>query len=351
MALAFACATLSASDYIWKPDQSPSAPEWIAQLSPQSQLLGETRFQIQSPDRAGLALAATLFYEEQTGGFLRVFWGAAGSQTAMTLNLYEGVGMSNRRTILLKMDSISAQSYLTLQSFNVTTGIEKIHFQWIEPTTVFQSASADPIVLIDQFGDVFHEEEAKGGYEPIPRDEWRDQVVIAPLIFEPTRIEDGVAFQFELVEAPKIARLVTEISGLAPDRSCEVWLNGVFVGILQTPVPSLLDPGYDYDELLENWSWTGWRKGSLLLKSDSFQNGLNEVIIHQPSLEAESSPIALKNLKIEFRYGGEAATEKTFANEPEIWNETSSDAPEEENSLYPAVQLQFMLPQLDLNYE
>jgi hypothetical protein len=337
----------TAADYLWSADAPGEPPQWIRQLPPSSATLGETRFEISLPANNQLALAVTLFYREQEGGFLRVLWGQEGQETALTMNLYEGIGMENRRTLLLDLPRAASSSQLTLQSFDPSTAISKAYFQWIEPTTVYQPSRENPIVLIDEYGENFLKEEAAGWPEPLPQDAWIDGVTIAPLIQRPERIEDGVAFIFELVELPELARIEVELSGLPPEWPCELWVNGLPAALLNVEVPSLTDPGYRKDAASELWMWTGWRKGSALIPVELLQAGENEVILDvSTSNLVHQLPVAVKNLNLELLYEDQAETFIRPVDVPPLWEKASTEA----TTVVPGspVQLEFITPQLEL---
>lgn len=338
-----------AADYLWSTGVSDTPPPWIRQLPPQAAMLGETRFQIAMPPREELALAVTLFYQEQEGGFLRVLWGAAGVETALTMNLYEGIGLESRRTILLHPVQGAATANLILQSFDPSTRVSKIYFQWIQPTTVYQPTDENPIVLIDEYGDTFRREEAEGWPEPLPQDTWKNGVTIAPLIERPERIEDGVAFLFELVQLPELARVELEISGLPPEWPCELWLNGLPAALLNIEVPSLTDPGYRRETSTGLPIWTGWRKGSVLIPAELLQVGENEIILDFASSNLTYQlPVAVKNLNLELLYDEVGMARIDLAPTPPAWQPVPGVAPATTVVPGSPVQLNFLTPQLEL---
>jgi len=340
---------LPAADYLWTASGNREAPDWIRQLPPHASMIGETRFEIVNPQRPDLALAVTVFFQEQSGGFLRVLWGKKGVQQAMTLNLYEGVEMENRRTLLLKPDPDAVSCELTLQSFHAETGIQRAYFQWIEPTEVYQPASADPIVLIDEYGDLFRERDAAGWPAALPKDEWEGEVTIAPLTERPERIEGGVAYLFELVEEPDLARIAVEVAGLPPGDVCRLWLNGVEVGLLQPEVPSLTDPGYEKNAQTGEWSWTGWRGASLILPPDLLVTGENELILEVPADEnGVRAPVAVKDLILELNYPGTGGAEVVPQAVPAIWNEPAGEQGFAGGEEIDSRSLQFLPPRLEL---
>ncbi len=338
-----------AADYLWTSESAGTPPAWIRQLPPNASMLGETRFEISKPPQDELALAVTLFYQEQEGGFLRVLWGQPGYETALTMNLYEGVGMESRRTLLLHFPPGATVSNLILQSFDPSTGLKRAYFQWIVPTTVYQPSDRNPIVLIDEYGEALQQEKALGWPEPLPKDEWRRGVTIAPLIERPERIEDGVAFIFELVKVPELARVELDISGLPPEWPCELWLNGLPAALLNVEVPSLTDPGYRRDAVSGHPIWVGWRKGSVLIPAELLQVGKNEIIFDFSSSNLTYQlPVAVRNLNLELLYDRPGEDEVESVNIPQAWQTGPAAVPPMTVVPGSPVQLDFLIPQLEL---
>src|SRR5580698_3945969 len=75
----------------WMPGQPVASPAAHATIS----------FPI-NPPPGDSDLAVTVYFTETAGGFLRVYWAGVGDNGMLSDNLFEGIGIPNQRTLLIK---------------------------------------------------------------------------------------------------------------------------------------------------------------------------------------------------------------------------------------------------------
>jgi len=248
-------------------------------------------------------LAVTVYFTESIGAFLRAYW--AGSQTNEMLSddLFEGIAMPNQRTILIKRSTLSSSGTLTLQSSETTLDVSRVHFEWVDPSTISLASRVKQSALIDGAGKVFKELDVNGVPPQPPTDQVGSSVVTASLTDKPVRIESGVEFLATLQTMPQYSRLEIQISGAALGNTVQLTLNGNLVGNVSVDVPDLNDPGYQINDGAPP-VYVGWRKGviyvpaaQLKVGENQFQIGLKDVI---PS--GTASPLAVKDLLLQLKY-------------------------------------------------
>ncbi|MGB8354958.1 MAG: hypothetical protein WCD79_13770 [Chthoniobacteraceae bacterium] len=261
-------------------------------------------------------LAVTFYFTESMGGFLRVFWAGARTSEMLSDNLFEGIAMPNQRTVLIKRSTLSSSGTLTLQSSETTLDVSRIHFEWVDPSTVSLSDSAKQSSLIDATGKVFKDSDVNGA-PPLPlADQIGNSVVTASLDDKPVRIEAGVEFVAALQSMPQFARLEIRLSGAPVGKPVVLTLNGSPAGDISMEVPDLNDPGYQADAGLPS-KYVGWRKGVIYVSAsqlkvgdNQFQVGLKDVV---PS--GTASPLAVKELLLQLKYPEQAPVVQQVAPE------------------------------------
>lgn len=265
-----------------------------------------------APPQDDSNLAVTFYFQETAGGFLRVYWAGAQTNEMLSENLFEGIEMPNQRTLLIKRATLSSPGTLSVQSSENTLNVSRIHWQWVEPAPVSLADEAAQSALVNAGGKVLDEGEINGAPLLPLQDKITGSVVTAALTEKPERIETGVEFVATLQTVPPWARMELEISGAPPGKPVLLWINGEFAGEVSVELPDLTDPGYQQGSG-GGLSYVGWRKGVLfvpvtLLKAgdNQFQFGLKDVA---PSPQA--SPLAVKNLLLQLKYGGAPAPSAT----------------------------------------
>lgn len=250
------------------------------------------------------ALAVTLFFREIEGGFLRVLFGNWPAEILLSANLYEGINMPNQRTLLIPESMLDQPKRLTVEAGSSRSGLKKIFFRWVHTKMVSVSPSQGQTtkpVLIDETQRIIKEGEAFGTGEPPVEDSAKGNLVVANLTSKPERIEDGVAFVFDLEESPKVVRVEAEFSGLPLESNrnhTSFWLNNEPIGIIPTETPTLKDAGY---EGLQAGApvYTGWRKASALIPVDKLFRGENHLLFSWVDDSDNPKPVAIRNLKLE----------------------------------------------------
>ena len=169
-------------------------------------------------------LAVTLYFTETNGGFLRVYWAGAQNSEMLSDNLYEGIGMPNQRTLLIKRSTLSSAGTLNIQSSEPSLNITRIHWEWVDPATVPLAGAAKQTALVDAAGIAQPDAEVNGAPVLPKPDQVGDTVVTAALIEKPERIEGGVDFVATLQQAPQYARLEVQMAGVPVGKTVKLWM-------------------------------------------------------------------------------------------------------------------------------
>lgn len=248
-------------------------------------------------------LAATFYFSEAMGGFLRVYWAGTKTNDMLSDNLFEGIAMPNQRTVLIKRSTLSSSGTLILQSSETTLDVSKIHFEWVAPSSVSLAQPAQQSALIDSTGKVFKDLEVNGVPPQPQADQVGSSVVTASLADKPVRIEAGVEFLATLQTMPKYARLEIQISGASLENTVQLTLNGNPVGNISVEVPDLNDPGYQINEGAPP-VYIGWRKGVIYVPAAQLKVGENQFQISLKDVvpSGTASPLAVKDLLLQLKY-------------------------------------------------
>lgn len=282
-------------------EQSWSLPSWLnarpVELPAEHAVIG---FEI-TPPASETNLAATFYFTEASGGFLRVYWKGAKNSEMLSENLYEGIGMANQRTLLIKRSTLSSSGTLYVQSSEQTLNLMRVHFEWTLPVPVSLADTVRQTMLVNALGNLYAQDEVDGIPVKPKADEIGQTVVTAVLADKPERIEDGVEFTATLQSVPQFARLEAKLSGVLAGKAARLWINGTLVGDLALELPDLNDPGYNTASDDNSLTYTGWRKGSIYIPATLLVAGENRFQFAVQDATT-STPIAVKDLMLQLKY-------------------------------------------------
>lgn len=285
---------------LWEPSGERPAPAWFQAKPAEPGMLGRAAFGV-LPAAEGRDCLVTVCFRESEGGFLRILWeGQDGEAVTLSENFYEGIGLANKRSLLLSRALVGEGGALVFQSGSQDLGLDKLKLEWLHSVPV-QVVEGEGVRVLEEGGKGLSADELHGD-APFPEEDlWRGEIVTAPLLEKPERIEEGTVFACVLEKAPEQALLEVEVAGLPVDQALRVWVNGTQAGILVPEVPVLEDPGYNRDAA-GSVSYAGWRKGRLLLNTEGLRADDNEFQFGPAEKDGALPPIAVKNLKLQLRY-------------------------------------------------
>lgn len=273
-------------------------PQWMGGLPFATPAKHATvSFPIQPPE-ADEDLLVTIFFSEQPGGFLRVFWVDGRNQQMLCENLNEGIGMNNRRTLVIKRSVFEGEGLLTFQSSEPFFLVQRILWQWTRPQAAYLDDTYFAGGFLTRSSEWLRDDEIDGFPATKPADNWLNDVVTAPISTDPVRIEQGVVFSADLQELPKLARVKLKVSGLAVTSRLRLWLNGQDAGEVSLGVPDLTDPGLAPAED-GSVHFTGWREGTLLVNIKLLFIGENRF---QFEAEPQATRMAVKDFDLQLQY-------------------------------------------------
>lgn len=289
-------------------ERAAALPSWLGEPVPATNVtFAKVSFPIK-PTEGGTDLAVTFYFKESAGGFLRVFWSGMEKPEMLCANLYEGIGMANRRTLVVKRATLSRAGLLTLQSSEAALNVAKIEWAWVRPASILTAAGAPAVALVKADGRILGEAEVRGDPAPPPADTWRGRVITAPLIGSPERIEAGVEFAATLEAPPHWARLEVKVAGMELGRAVTLWINGARVGELAVEAPDLSDAGYT-ERSGSDPEYIGWRKATIFVPARHLTAGDNRFQFSwsKPGEPVSTAPVAIKDLLLQLKYPEPAA--------------------------------------------
>jgi len=288
----------------WPPEPGRALPVWLDRPVAETHEATATLQIPLSPTRDATNLALTLWFDEPAGGFLRVLWVTASSQTTLCQNLYEGTGLPNRRTLLLTPEQLTEPGVLTVQASGASLPITRLRWEWLEPTATLAALDAPvPEVILGEGQTPAADELLGDPYLPL-EDAWRNEVITASLTDRVERIESGTGFIAPLELAPEQARLEMVLAGLPASGSVRLRVNGADAGALAVELPDLADPSYRY-AAAGRWIYSGWRKATAAIPATLLHSGDN--LIELIWIDPQETPLALKDLLLQLRYPSTAS--------------------------------------------
>jgi hypothetical protein len=276
------------------------------------------------PPQAGSSLLVTVFFQEKNGGFLRISWqgGSASTDSTDALpgpgeqpqsallceNFYEGIGMSNQRSLLITADTLQQPGQLVFQCGDSTLGISRIRLEWLQSSTGLSSPAITDMLVTPADGHT-QPQTALDGQPPAASDlAWQGRIVNVPLTDVPLRIEQGVDYTVQMDDAPTLARVGLKEAGLPWGWHLVAWINNQHAGIIVPAVPPLGDGGYP-DE--KGSAYVGWREGTFYVPASLLTAGNNTLQFSaEPDMapaapadpNAASAPLALKDVVLQLDY-------------------------------------------------
>jgi hypothetical protein len=253
-----------------------------------------------TPPDGAASLLLTIFYQEKTGGFLRISWqssavapptnpgdlpgpGEAALSSVLCDNFYEGIGMSNQRSLLIAADTMKSGS-LRFQTGDTALGISRIKLEWLQSSTGLSSPAINDVLVTPASGKTQMGSDLAGTPPTASDPAWHDRIVDVPVTDVPLRIEQGVDFTVQLQAVPLLARLAVKESGLPWGQHLVVWLNNQRAGVLFPNAPELGDGGYP---AVSGAPYVGWREGTFFVPIANLAAGNNAL---QFSAEPDVAP-------------------------------------------------------------
>ena len=259
------------------------------------------------------SLLVTIVFEEKPGGFLRLTWKNAEGEQLLSGNFYEGVGMANKRTLLIPSSIVQDMGTLSIQTGQATLDVSQIRFEWLEGGVALVSSEQTDQTVVPRLGATMKAETLDGQPAGVPVADIDGNLITVPITNSPQHIEQGVEFSLQLAGTPKAARLTLQESGLPWGRHLVIWVNQQRAGTASPVVPDLEEAGYASPPDAAK-PFIGWRDVSVYLPVTLMKTGLNTL---QISTEADNAPadgttdddtgasqqpLAVNNLACQFDY-------------------------------------------------
>jgi len=272
-------------------------PVWLKGVAPaEPGTLSEADFEVSAPATGRTDLLLTVIFDEGNGGFLRVYRQDGALAEMVADNLYEGSGLPNQRTLLLRGIGAQGPTRIVFQSSGATLSVRRLVWEWPQAQSLAVTGAEALVALRGQAALTDGEVSGQPLLPAAPR------VAIAytstPLLTQVVKVEDGISLAVTLDRMPFHARLVGKVSGLASGQALECWINGTKAGFLALALPSLLDPAYFLNGAMPTLA--GWQTGTLYIPATAWQPGENIVEFRVP--EGTHAAYAMKDLVLELVY-------------------------------------------------
>lgn len=272
---------------VWMPDRPLAYPKSQSELS----------FPV-VPGADDNDLALTVVFQEETGGFLSVYWeNSFGKRQLLAPNLFENIGLPNQRTLLVNRPTMGGPGKIVLKSSQAVLNVLRVRLDWARPGVVRLVDNIPNGALVTTGGKLFAPEEVDGSPLTPIADSWEGRILTTSVTDHAERIEKGIDFSVTVPDKVARARLEVMVNGLRIDQKLTLWLNGVVFGTVALEVPDLTDPGYEKagDGTMR---YTGWRKGVLLI-------GGEELLVGENHFQFETPPetqVAIRDFLLQLEY-------------------------------------------------
>ena len=243
-------------------------------------------------------LALTVVFQEETGGFLSVYWeNSFGQRQLLAPNLFENIGLPNQRTLLVNRPTMGGPGKIVLKSSQAVLNVLRVRLDWARPGVVRLVDNIPNGALVTTGGKLFAPEEVDGSPLTPIADSWEGRILTTSVTDHAERIEKGIDFSVTVPDKVARARLEVMVNGLRIDQKLTLWLNGVVLGTVPLEVPDLTDPGYEKagDGTMR---YTGWRKGVLLIGGEELPVGENHFQFETPP----GTQVAIRDFLLQLEY-------------------------------------------------
>jgi len=264
-------------------------PSWLGQPDMPATDFATLNLPILTPDSTS-SLLVTVYFQEKTGGFMRISW--KGTQNAQVLsdNFYENIGIANQRSLLISPSTLVGDGILSFQCGDSTLGIQRIKLEWLENKNSLVSPDVRDLLVTPSVGPTQTANSANGQPNPSGPGAWEGDIVAVPLTDQPVRIEDGVEFSVDLDKTPISARLVLKEAGLPLGHHLVVWVNQQRAGTITPTVPDLLDGGFlTTSSSSSGATYEGWRDATFYVPVTLLKAGENDLLFSEED-DATLSP-------------------------------------------------------------
>ncbi len=271
----------------WMPDRPLAYPKSQSELS----------FPV-VPGADDNDLALTVVFQEETGGFLSVYWeNSFGKRQLLAPNLFENIGLPNQRTLLVNRPTMGGPGKIVLKSSQAVLNVLRVRLDWARPGVVRLVDNIPNGALVTTGGKLFAPEEVDGSPLTPIADSWEGRILTTSVTDHAERIEKGIDFSVTVPDKVARARLEVMVNGLRIDQRLTLWLNGVVFGTVALEVPDLTDPGYEKagDGTMR---YNGWRKGVLLIGGEELTVGENHFQFETPP----GTQVAIRDFLLQLEY-------------------------------------------------
>jgi len=248
-----------------------ATPAWLGHPAKPDTIFARLDLPITPPDKTS-SLLVTVYFHEKEGGFLRISWQDIQSSELLSDNFYEGIGMSNQRSLLISPEVLQEDGILGFQSGDTALGIDRIKLEWLENKPGLVSPLIQDMLVTPSSGSTQPVQNFDGQPKLADEAAWHDEFVVVPITEMPQRIEEGVEYSVQLDSAPKAGRLALKEAGLPWGQHLVVWINQQRAGTISPAVPDLADGGF---LATAPDSYEGWRDGTFYVPVSLLKAGVN----------------------------------------------------------------------------
>lgn len=301
-----------------------AVPVWLGQPVVPDTVFATLDVPVQPPENTA-SLLVTVYFQEKTGGFMRIFWQGLQGAQLLSDNFYEGIGMSNQRSLLITPDILQGPGALTFQCGDSALEIQRIKFQWLASQPGLVSPEIQDTLVTPNLGATQPAQQLDGQPSPADPPAWKGRLVLVPITTVPERIEEGVDFSVQLDATPTAGRVSLKENGLPWGKHLVLWVNQQRVGTITPEVPDLRDGGF----LQDTGNYVGWRDGSIFIPVSFLKTGVDAIQFSveddgtptpATSPDASPAPLAVKDVVLQLNYPPLPETTPAAAIPPQVPN-------------------------------
>jgi hypothetical protein len=294
-----------------------ATPDWLGHPQTPSGNVASLELPL-SPEGSGASLLVTVFFVEQPEGFLRIIWNGPSGAKSLSDNFYEGIGMSNQRSLLIDGATLAGGGSLILQASGAELGVARIRFQWLDQRNSWVNPDIRESLVVASPDSTTTTSAVDGGPPTAQGSSWHGRLAYVALTDSPQRIEQGVEFSVQ-IDGPVLAgRLALKENGLPWGQRLVVWVNQQRAATITPALPSLTEEGF-WSETNAAGVYVGWRPGFAYLASSLFKTGANtfQISVEPDTAGTESAtapasssfPLALKDAFLQLVFPASETTE------------------------------------------
>ena len=128
-----------------------ATPSWLGHPTIPPTTFATLNLPILTP-AADASLLVTVYFQEKTGGFMRIIWQGTQGAEVLSDNFYEDIGMANQRSLLISPTTLAGDGTLIFQCGDTNLGIQRIKLEWLQNKNGLVSSDVHDMLVTPSVG-------------------------------------------------------------------------------------------------------------------------------------------------------------------------------------------------------